>query len=350
MHASPPAGDLPTATRLCLEAAARLGLEAEVIDPAYGYLFELRDGDRRRLMLGGRSPLNDAVAARLAEDKHYTAMILARAGLRVPRTARCLSPHHPSLRAYRDRAGLAPGQAHAEAVGYPVIVKPNRLSHGRGVAVVHDRGGLGAAVRAVWALDAIALVQELAPGRDFRLDFVDGAFLAGYERRPLRVRGDGWRTLRALLEAVDARFAEGERLRRLAEDPRVAAVLEHRGWSLSTVPPEGSTLAFDGPIQNLNGASTARLVARLPERLRAHCQRAGDALGLRHFGVDLKLPSLDADPAQATFIEVNASPLLSQLYLLGHREVALEAQVRVLRALFDTGTFDTGTRSHPTTT
>jgi glutathione synthase/RimK-type ligase-like ATP-grasp enzyme len=324
----------PKVTELCLEAAARLGLDAEVLDPEYGYLFEVRRGARRRLLLGGRSPLNDAVAARLAEDKHYTGLLLARAGLRVPETARCLSPHHPSLRAYRERAGMAPGEALAEARGLPLVVKPNRLSHGRGVQLVEDRRALPAAVRAVWALDAIALVQTAAEGRDFRLDFVDGEYLTGYERRPLKVRGDGTRRLGALLAAADGRFADPDRQRRLAEDPRATALLARRGWTLKSVIPEGATVAFEGPIQNLHGASTARLVRHLPERLRRHCLRAGEALGLRHFGVDLKLASLEADPAGATFIEVNASPLLTQIYLLGHREVAVRAQMRVLEAMF----------------
>lgn len=325
---------LPTATQLCLEAAKRLGLDASVLDPEYGYLFELRKGDRRHAMLGGRSPLNDAVAARLAEDKHYTGMLLERADLRTPRTTRCLSREHPTMASFRDRAGMAPGVEAAKALGYPVVVKPNRLSHGRGVSLVQDEGTLRRAVRAVWQLDAIALVQERIDGRDFRLDFLEGRFLIGYERRPLEVRGDGKRTLSQLLAARDPRFAEPERQRRLTRDRRFRDVVERRGWTVSSVLPEGAALSFDGPIQNLNGASTARLIERIPEGLRAACARAGEAVGLRHFGVDLKLEALEADPARAAFIEINASPLLSQMYLLGHREQALLAQMQVLEALF----------------
>lgn len=325
---------LPTATQLCLEAAKRLGLEASVLDPEYGYLFELRKGERRQAMLGGRSPLNDAVAARLAEDKHYTGMLLERADLRTPRTTRCLSREHPSMTSYRDRAGMTPGVAFAKELGYPVVVKPNRLSHGRGVTLADDEGTLRRAVRAAWQLDAIALVQERIDGRDFRLDFLDGRFLVGYERRPIEVRGDGKRSLGQLLAARDPRFADAERLRRLTRDRRFRQTVERRGWTMTSVPPEGAALSFDGPIQNLNGASTARIVERIPEGLRQVCARAGEAVGLRHFGVDLKLEGLEADPARAAFIEINASPLLSQMYLLGHKEQALHAQMQVLSALF----------------
>ena len=59
---------LPTAVRIAFEAAARMGAEAEILDPEYRHLFEIRAGDRRRTFLGGRSPLNDAIAARLADE------------------------------------------------------------------------------------------------------------------------------------------------------------------------------------------------------------------------------------------------------------------------------------------
>lgn len=317
--------ELPTATRLCLEAAERLGYEGEVLDPEYGYLFEVRGAGRRRRFLGGRSPLNDAVAARLAEDKHYCALLLSRASLRVPRTARCLSPTAPSLARYRDRAGAEPGRGLAERLGYPLVVKPNRLSHGRGVRVVRELAELEAAIEAVWELDAIALVQERARGRDLRLDFLDGAFLAGYERRPLEVVGDGERCLGALAAAVDPRFAD----RRLLErDARLMAQLGPR--TLDWVVPTGERFEADASILNLNGAAVAAVITEVDDALSARCLRAGEALGLRHFGVDLKLP----EGAEPVFIEVNASPLLSQLYLLGHRELALSAQERVLRAIF----------------
>jgi glutathione synthase/RimK-type ligase-like ATP-grasp enzyme len=65
----------------------------------------------------------------------------------------------------------------------------------------------------------------------------------------------------------------------------------------------------------------------------AFARRVSDALGLVHFGIDLKATSLDAPPESATVIEVNASPLLSQIYRMGHREVAVDCQARVLEHL-----------------
>ncbi len=88
-----------------------------------------------------------------------------------------------------------------------------------------------------------------------------------------------------------------------------------------------------GDILNLNGWATAELIGELPSVWRDHCLAIGEALNLRHFGIDLRAPGLDASPQSATVIEVNASPLLLQLYNMGHRETALAAQARVLDAI-----------------
>jgi len=318
---------LPTAVQLVFDAAARLGMEAELLDPEHRHLYEVRRGERRQVMLGGRSPLNDAVAARLAEDKHYTTLLLERAGVRSPRTVRCLSPRHPRLVKYRDQAGMQPGQRLAEELGFPVVVKPNRLSHARGVQIARDSVELSAAVEVAWDLDAIALVQEHIPGRDLRLDWLNGSYLAGYERVPMTLAGDGVRTIEALVEILDVRMGDPIRRNRLWSVPQIAARLAEGGWTASSVLPVGTTLTLAGPIRNLNIGCSPRIVEAVEPELEDFCLRAGAALGLVHFGVDLKLGE-----EGATVIEVNASPLLSQISLAGHRERAIVAQMRVLQA------------------
>ena len=57
------------------------------------------------------------------------------------------------------------------------------------------------------------------------------------------------------------------------------------------------------------------------------------ASNLRHFGIDLRTPGFHTAPESAAIIEVNASPLLLQLYNMGHRQTALAAQARVLDAI-----------------
>jgi glutathione synthase/RimK-type ligase-like ATP-grasp enzyme len=273
--------ELPHAVELIREAAETLGLSFRSLDPDFGHLFELSDGRVTRTLLGGRSPLNDAVSARLAEDKYYTELVLRRAGYRVPESVRCLKPGQFVLEDYSGRDGTAGAEAFAAARGFPLVVKPNRLSHGRQVQLVHNADELLSAIHRVWNFDYLALVQTAIGGVDIRLDFLDSEYLVGYTRRA----------------------------------PSGASPQEIR-------------------ILNLARGAQADVLDSIPEAWHEHCLRIGRALHLRFFGIDFKASGLDADPKSATVIEVNASPLFVQMALQGHRERARRAQARVLEAVW----------------
>lgn len=331
-----PCIEIPVGVKLQLDAARRLGMTIEVLDRDFGHLFELGHGGRAVTMVGGRSPLNDAVAARIAQDKYFTGVVLARAGFRVPATSRCLKADHFRLADYAPRGGMAKGVAFAKAHGFPVIVKPNQRSHGLDVFVAQDQSALADAIEQVWRYDYLALVQTPVAGTDLRLDFLDGQFLAGYTRHACTLTGDGTRTIRELLVAARPAMATSpERWRWIADDPDWRQQVTDRGWAERSILPADEVIRLGNMIRNLNRWAIAEVLDGIPDGWLGYARRIGQAMHLRHFGVDIRAGGLHDDPEGATIIEVNASPSLVQLYSTGHAEIAIEAQMRVLRAVFD---------------
>lgn len=323
------------------EAARRLGCEIVPLDPETGYLCEIRRGARRRFLLGGFSPLNDAGASRIADDKFFTALVLGRAGFRVPAGVRCLRAGRFPQEDFSAHLGLAPGRAFAAEHGYPLVVKPNRGARGRQVTVVAGDDELAAAVEAIWRDDYLALVQPVIAGVDVRLDFLGDDYLFGYVRRPVVLAGDGASRVRDLLARADRRFRGAAFERQLAGDP-IWPAAARRGRGLDTVLAAGEVLDLSSPILNLNRLCVAERVDRPAPAWLAHGRRVGRLLGLRHFGVDFKAESPNADPRSATVLEVNASPSLAQMALMGHREEALAAEMRVVAAILEDAPTDQG--------
>lgn len=320
---------LPRTVALARDAAQRLGWSFRVLDPEYGHLFEIDNGERRRVLIGALSPLNDSVASRLAADKYFTVRLLERAGLRVPATERCLAPGFFSNEVYEEKAGARPALDFADRHGYPVVVKPLRGSYGRHVVLAHDEDELRVALEPAWERHGLAVVQEPIPTPDLRLDFLDSEYLLGYERSPIRVTGDGRSTIRELVTRTDRRFAnarawEGQR--------RETWVGDDDGRHPETVLPDGETLDLGGTLLNLNTWSSGRLIRELPEPWLRYGLEAGAVLGLRHFGIDFRGAGLDDPPERAAIVEINSSPLLLQIHALGWADEAVEAQARILRA------------------
>ena len=320
---------IPVVARLIESAAARLGYEFRVLDPEFGYLCEVRDGGRAIVLIGGVSPVNRAAVVRLCKDKHYTNLVVERAGFRVPRTVRVLSPSFFTQPDYASVVGIEPATQFAEDYGFPLVVKPNGGAKGIGVSLVDDDAGLALAIESQWeAGHRVVLLQERVPGRDFRLNFVGDEFIGGYERTQVVLEGDGRRTLRELLVAADPRWTDNEFATRFSE----AAALPQ----LDAVLPLGEQRALGSDtILNLNQLATASAIEALPESCLQYCLAAGRAVGARHFGIDLKAKGLDADPASIVVIEVNGSPLLTGLYELGHEELAIRGQSKALQLAFE---------------
>ena len=145
------------------------------------------------------------------------------------------------------------------------------------------------------------------------------------------LRGDGRRSIRELFEAYDPRFAGEARQGRLTTCAEWRRAVDERGRSPDTVLPEGEELVFEAEILNLNRLAVARPITELPAATIEACLAMGEVLKLRHFGVDLRAPSLEEIPQAATILELNASPLLLHLFRLGHTELVLGCQMRVLR-------------------
>ena len=325
---------LPTTVELHALAAQRLGLEMEILDPDFGALFALSQGDQRRIFTGGRSILNDAAATRLAEDKYYTFLLLKRAGFRCPATVRCLAPQIPSHQCYPDHLGTAPGLRFAQERGFPLIVKPNRHSLGREVNLVQDPLELEQALERIWAIDTIGLVQERIEGRDLRLDFLDDHYLIGYERIPLQVQGDGQHSLRELIQVANPRFQDQDFFLELTQQTQLLWELQHYGVSLETVIPKGDCLILGAQVCKLGFFCSGRLIPTLSEPMHQHCTQIAQVLGLRQFGIDLRVTQ-EITPEQTWVIEVNASPLFSAIYSqMDYQEEAIVAQCQVLRAIF----------------
>jgi D-alanine-D-alanine ligase len=71
-----------------------------------------------------------------------------------------------------------------EALGYPVVVKPNKQGSTIGLAVVHDVAGLEPAIETALRFDDEVMVERFVAGRELTVGVLNGEALAVGEIRP----------------------------------------------------------------------------------------------------------------------------------------------------------------------
>ena len=265
-------------------------------------------------------------------------MVLSEAGFNVPESARCLAPGQIIDALGRDpypsQRGLEPALAMADQAGYPLVVKPNRGSRARAVQLATDEATLKSAVKQAWAIDRLALVQKPVPGFDLRIDVLDGELLLAYVRRPLVLIGDGRATLLELHETADSRVKDKNFAAKLRSSPAWQNTLKAEGLEPTSILEQGRTLEFKTTIYNLHQCCIGELIKDLPTAWVKLASQISEVVGLRHAGIDLRLPlncnGLNHTVGQATVLEVNASPAIGQIRNLDGRLEAEQTERRLL--------------------
>ena len=139
-------------------------------------------------------------AVEIASDKRLTNQILSDLGLPVPR----------QVKVYDAEEAVA----EAEALGYPVVVKPLDGNHGKGVGIgLRTAEQVRAAFEQAAYYSGTVIVETFQEGNDYRILVVSGKAVAVAQRVPGDVVGDGRSSVAELIEQVnqDSRRGVGPR-------------------------------------------------------------------------------------------------------------------------------------------
>ncbi len=254
--------------------------------------------------------LNHMGSSEIAKDKDYANYFMDALGYPiVPGSKTFFSDTWTKTIGVRGRK-INDAYRYAQRLGFPVVVKPNSGSQGSGVTLVHNRVEFYRAMKAIFRVDRVALVQTPVQGKDYRLVVLDNKVLSAYERIPLSVVGNGKSNILQLLKAKQHRFKlEGRDTQIRTNDPRMATKLKHQGLSMRSVPAkEQQVFLLDNANLSTGGDSVdvTNLVHPSFKRLAVNLTQD---MGLRLCGVDLMVQGdISQKPETFWILEINSAP------------------------------------------
>ncbi len=290
---------LGPSTWAIVEEARRRGIPVRRLNSRS--LVQLGLGRNLRRIQATLTDHTSAIAIEIAQDKDDTKRVLEAIGLPVP---------HGAVAESAEQAVEL-----AQDIGFPVILKPLDLSHGRGIS---PRLSDETAVREAWPrasqISDRLIVEQFAEGRDHRVLVIGGKVVAVAERVPAHVKGDGVRTIRELIDAAnqDPRRGVGHTkvLTRLACDDNVVEFLARSGLTLASVPNDGDYVSLTATANlSTGGTSIDRTDEIHPSNVTA-CEMAAGVVGLDIAGIDVITPDISVPFREndAAIIEVNGAP------------------------------------------
>jgi cyanophycin synthetase len=265
-----------------------------------GSLVQFGWGAKQRRIQAAEVDTTSAVAESIAQDKDLTKTLLQAAGVPVP----IGRPVHDA-----DDAWAA-----AQQVGLPVVVKPQDGNQGKGVTVnVATREQMDAAFKAAEAIGTV-MVEKYLPGGDYRLLVVGKKLVAAARRDPPHVIGDGLRTVRELVDRVNADPKRGDghatSLTKIRFDDIAIGRLQAQGLQPQSVPRKGERVLLRNNANLSTGGSATDVTDDVHRDVAARAVAAAQMVGLHICGVDVVCESVlrPLEEQSGGIVEVNAAP------------------------------------------
>ena len=290
---------LGPSTGSIVRAALRRGIPCRRLNEQS--LVQIGNGSQQHRILAAETDRTSAIAEQIAQDKHLTKQLLEAVGAPVP--------------GGREVASADDAWEAAQEIGLPVVVKPRDGNQGRGVAVnLQTRAQVIAAYDSASQRYERMIVEEYAPGADYRLLIIDGRLVAAARREPPLVIGDGRSTVAQLVDVTNQDPRRGEDhatpLSKIPLDTIALAVLTEQGLSPASVPAAGQLVLLRRNANLSTGGAAADVTDLVHPEVAARAIDAVRIIGLDIAGVDVIAQDISQplESQRGKIIEINAAP------------------------------------------
>jgi D-alanine-D-alanine ligase-like ATP-grasp enzyme len=293
-----------------------------LLEPEYGIVGQItfKDGKKSYFRRGVLN-LNYAGSVQIAKDKQYTSFFLKQLGYQVPEGEAFFSERVNENYSIRVKKTVNDGFKYAQSLGFPVIVKPNRLTEGRLVTKVHSPEEFYQTAHQIFLQDSVLIVQKFYSGKDYRIVVLDGEVIAAYQRIPFSVVGDGTSSILELIRQKKETFLTNSRETKVdSEDYRIQNNLQRQKLNLESVLPEGAKLSLLDNANLTTGGEAVDVTEDIHPDFYKLAVGITKDMGLRLCGVDIITGDLTLPQKDYAVIEINGHPGLEHYASLGERQ------------------------------
>lgn len=312
----------PFVSEMFQSLAKEVGVEV-VLEPGYQFAGQISlPNGQKRYFQDTHMDINPLGASEIAGDKDYSAFFISKLGYPVVTGQKFYSKEW--CRVIRSRRDIDAAYRRAKRVGFPLIVKPNSSSQGRGVTKVYTRREFYRAARSILSKNKVMLLQKVAEGRDYRIVVLDNEVISAYERIPLSITGDGRSRVSQLIKRKQKEFARIGRDTQLdPEDPRIAMKLARTKLSMDSILANGQQCFLLDNANLSSGGEAIDVTDKISKGFKRIAIDLTRQMNLRYCGVDLLAsdPIETATPKRFVILEINAAPGLDHYAHIGKKQI-----------------------------
>ncbi|OWZ83656.1 cyanophycin synthetase [Natranaerobius trueperi] len=290
---------LGPSTEAILNAAKEKNIPYISLDDAS--MYQLGTGIYQKRIQATVTDKSSVIGVDVACDKTQTNKVLDDLGIPVP---------YGKVAREEDEAVKV-----CEEIGYPTVIKPRDGNQGKGVTLnITTEKEARTAFKVALGYGDEVIVEQHIEGKHYRLLVVGDKLVAGAQRIPAHVIGDGEHSIRELVDLENRNPLRGagheKPLSKIQLDPVVNMVLARNNMTMNYVPKLEETVYLRESANLSTGGTSIDVTDIIPEETKETAIRAVKVIGLDIGGVDLvtKDISKPMESENSAIIEINAAP------------------------------------------
>ncbi|MBR7554760.1 ATP-grasp domain-containing protein [Allobacillus sp. GCM10007491] len=263
-------------------------------------VYSLSDGRKEHVFTVTRGDIVPPEAITICVNKDMTKKQLMQNGVPVPAGIICDET-------FTDKQIIEA----ANEIAYPLVVKPVDGTGGKGViSNIRNEDELKSAINYVkHQLNyKTLLIEEYFEGKDYRLYVINDKVVAGLEKLPAHVIGDGVRTIKELLDKKNDERTKSPALRNrpIKIDSETHSLLRRLNYTVDSIPNDGEKVFLKTKNNISSGGDSIDVTDELSERIKEIAVNAANAIpGLAQCGIDMMV---NKEEDKGVVLEINSRP------------------------------------------
>lgn len=263
--------------------------------------------------------INSVSSVRITKNKALTYFFLNLFGYSIPKYTMVYSDD--KCKRYGLEDNLSSSIKFAEINGYPLILKINDSSKGRGIYKIYDNKNLIEKSKILFDQTNTFQIQKFYNYNDYRIVVLGEKIISAYQRIPLYVVGDGVSSIKRLLEHKQECYKQSGRDTIINYwDQDIKENLSKLGYEIESVLDKGEVCQLRY-ISNLSaGGECVELTDKIHEDYSRLCIKLAHDFNLNLSGIDIMCADISKSMDDYIILEVNSSPGLDNYAFTGKQQ------------------------------
>jgi D-alanine-D-alanine ligase and related ATP-grasp enzymes len=297
---------LELSTQMMIKEALERNIKVEVLDWDDNFIRLIQGEKVEYIKQATKTSKDTYIAPLIMENKEVTKIVLRENGIRVPDGITIKS--------------IEEGLERIETFwGKDLVVKPKSTNFGQGVVILkgdYSREDVRRAMELAFTYDSSILLEEFISGKEYRFFVVEEEVVAILHRVPANVTGDGFHTIRELVEEKNRDPLRGKGyvtpLEKIVLGQIEKEYLDSQGKTFDTIPLKNETVYLRENSNISTGGDSIDYTDEVIEEYKQIAVQAAKSAGAKICGADIMIRDIHKKPTSNNYgiIEINFNPAI----------------------------------------